>query len=293
MSPYQCTLCPRRCRIPEGGRGFCRARGVRDGQVVPLFHGVISSLALDPIEKKPLHRFHPGASILSVGSYGCNLDCRFCQNCEISRDFSLEEARKSRHMTIPELVRLAESLAGRGNIGLAYTYNEPLVGIEFVRDASAAIRAAGMQNVLVTAAYLEPDRFREAIRCIDAANIDVKAFRDAFYQEACRTPRPDAGSPDPAPDALQTVMTNVEIAVREGVHVEVTCLVVPGLNDHTDEIGEMARWLAGLDRRIPLHITRFFPRRLEIDRAPTPVHTLVELALEARKYLPDIRVGNV
>lgn len=283
MNLHECPLCPRRCAIPEGGAGFCRARGVRDGRVVPLFPGRISSLALDPIEKKPLARFHPGSTVLSAGFWGCNLDCRFCQNASIARDFAPEEPAASREATPEELAAAALSLVPRRNLGLAYTYSEPLVHYEFVRDCARAVRTAGLKNVLVTNGYLSPDPFDALLPLIDAANVDVKGFTEEYYAGLCGG----------APGTLACVMRNVESAVRKGVHVEVTYLVLDGANDDDGTAYGIARWLADLRRDIPLHVARSFPRRYDLDRAPTPEATLRRLAAQARRCLDEVLVGNI
>ncbi len=300
MNLRTCPLCPRRCPIPEGGTGFCRARGVRDGQVVPLHYGRLSSLALDPIEKKPLAHFHPGSTILSVGTYGCNLDCVFCQNASISRDFEPQEPDAARSATPAELAGLAREMVPRANLGLAYTYNEPLVNYEFVRDAAREIRKAGLLNVLVSNAYLCPEPFDALLPLVDAANFDVKSFSEGYYRDLCGAP--DLLGPGDAPEpaagcagrgALACVMRNVESAVRHGVHVEVTYLVLDGANDDDAQVREAAKWLASLGRGIPLHITRSFPRRFDQDRSPTPAETLLRLAAEARNLLDEVHVGNI
>ena len=304
MNLHECPLCPRRCSMPEGGTGFCRARGVRDGRVVPLHYGRISSIALDPVEKKPLAHFHPGSTVLSVGAFGCNLDCRFCQNAAISRDFRPREALEARTATPQELVDMAVSMVSKDNLGLAYTYNEPLVNYEFVRDTARAIHTAGLLNVLVTNAYLCPDPFDALLPLIDAANIDVKSFSEGFYQDLCAAPPPcvhEAGA-DREPlhradcsgsGALACVMRNLESAVRHGVHVEATYLVLDEANDEDEAVYRLGKWLAGIRRSIPLHITRSFPRRFDLERAPTPVTTLHRLADAARRSLDEVHVGNI
>lgn len=304
MNLHDCVLCPRRCSIPEGGTGFCRARGVHNGKVVPLHYGRVSSLALDPIEKKPLAHFHPGSTILSVGTFGCNLDCSFCQNASISRDFRPRDALEARTSTPQELVDTAISLVPRGNLGLAYTYNEPLVNYEFVRDTARAVHTAGLLNVLVTNAYLCPDPFDALLPLIDAANIDVKSFSESFYKDLCGAPPPcvhGVGAGREASHradcdgsgALACVMRNLESAVRHGVHVEATYLVLDGANDDDESVHQLGRWLAGIRRSIPLHLTRSFPRRFDVDRTPTPAATLHRLAEQARRSLDEVHVGNI
>lgn len=213
--------------------------------------------------------------ILSVGSFGCNMDCPFCQNYEIvgaGEDFPSESVTPRR------LAELAEGLKTRGNIGLAYTYNEPLVGWEFVRDCAAEIRARGMKNVLVTNGTAEPEIQRELLPLIDAYNIDLKGFTEEWYGKL-------GGD-------LETAK-NFIAAAAGAAHVELTTLIVPGENDGEDEMRALSSWVASLDMRIPLHVTRFFPRRLMTDRPPTPKETLFRLAEIAREKLETVIVGNV
>ena len=270
----KCDICFHHCELDEGRTGLCRARANRGGQIVPLNYGRLTSLALDPIEKKPLRRFHPGGLVLSLGSFGCNLRCPFCQNAEISmagaefpaRDYSPEA-----------LVQLALALRPRGNLGLAYTYNEPLVGYEFVRDCAAMVREAGMFNVLVTNGTIEEAPWRALLPLIDAVNIDLKGFTEVWYRRL-------GGD-------LETVKRSIALAA-EACHLEVTTLVVPGCNDGEDELRALSGWLASLSPDIPLHISRFFPRHRMNDLPPTPVDTVYRLAAVARERLRYVYTGN-
>lgn len=270
----KCVICFHHCELDEGRTGLCRARANRGGQIVPLNYGRLTSLALDPIEKKPLRRFHPGGLVLSLGSFGCNLRCPFCQNAEISmagaefpaRDYSPEA-----------LVQLALALRPRGNLGLAYTYNEPLVGYEFVRDCAALVREAGMFNVLVTNGTIEEAPWRALLPLIDAVNIDLKGFTEEWYRRL-------GGD-------LETVKRSIALAA-EACHLEVTTLVVPGCNDGEDELRALSGWLASLSPDIPLHISRFFPRHRMNDLPPTPVDTVYRLAAVARERLRYVYTGN-
>lgn len=270
-----CELCFHHCDLSEGQTGFCRARACRDGVIVPLNYGKLTSLALDPIEKKPLRRFHPGSLILSVGSFGCNLRCPFCQNHQISMAGAggIETAEVS-----PEsLADKAQALRRRGNIGVAYTYNEPLVGYEYVRDCAALVHERGMVNVLVTNGTIEEAPWRALLPLIDTANIDLKGFSPEWYRKL-------GGD-------LETVKRSISLAA-ERCHVEVTTLLVPGGNDGVEEIRVLAQWLASVDRSIPLHLSRYFPRYRMTDRPPTPVERVYRLADVAREYLPFVYTGN-
>ncbi len=284
----KCSVCFRHCEIEEGKRGFCGARGVIEGRVVPLNYGKITSLALDPIEKKPLNRFHPGSYILSAGSYGCNLRCPFCQNYEISwSDEAFEFERTAEYLSPGELADIALKNKKRGNIGVAFTYNEPLIGYEYILDTAKLVRKNGMFNVLVTNGTAEPEVLDELLPYIDAMNIDLKGFSDEYYAKTL------GGS-------LDMVKKFIEKAVT-GCHVELTTLVVTNENDSPEEMREISSYIAGLKGKdgnvtgaeIPLHISRFFPRFNMTDRPPTDVKRLYELADIAREKLKFVYLGNV
>lgn len=270
-----CELCFHRCDLAEGQAGLCRARGRRGGEIVPLSYGKLTSLALDPIEKKPLRRFHPGSLILSVGSFGCNLRCPFCQNHEIS--MAGEHQLQTAEVSPDRLAAQAAELIPLGNIGVAYTYNEPLTGYEYVRDCAALVHERGMVNVLVTNGTVSEAPWRALLPLIDAANIDLKGFTAPWYRRL-------GGD-------LETVKRSIALAA-ERCHVEVTTLLIPGENDSPAEIRALARWLAGVDPGIPLHLSRFFPRYRMADRPPTPVERVYALAEEARAHLRYVYTGN-
>ena len=282
-----CDVCFRHCRLTEGQLGFCGARVCKDGQIQPYHYGRVSGLALDPIEKKPLSRFCPGSMILSVGSFGCNLHCPFCQNHDISWS---EEARhyagSAKCISPGELADLAVSLRSRGNIGLAFTYNEPLCSYEFVRDTAKLVKEKGMKTVLVTNGTAELKIFNELTPWIDAMNIDLKGFTDRYYEEVLCGNR-------------QQVMDFIREAVMH-CHVELTTLIVPGENDAEEEMMALSSWIAGIKdahgetvgQEIPLHISRFFPRFLMTDREATDVSLVYRLADVARKNLRYVYTGN-
>ena len=298
----RCSVCFRHCDIPESGLGFCGARTCRDGKVTAANYGRITSLALDPIEKKPLAQFHPGSMIVSAGSYGCNLRCPFCQNYQISwsdEAFSYAEEehngtegdRRGRHRTAEyispeELTAIAASCRDRGNKGVAFTYNEPLIGYEYIRDTARLVHEAGMMNVIVTNGTASLDVLHELAPYIDAMNIDLKGFTDRYYNEVLGGSR-------------QMVMDFIAEAVKH-CHVELTTLIVPGENDSEEEMREMTAWIASLTdadgktagRRIPLHISRFFPRFHMTDRDATDVRRVYRLAEVAREQLEYVYTGN-
>lgn len=267
-------------------------------------------MALDPIEKKPLRRFYPGCRILSVGSFGCNFACPFCQNYQISMAGGgaceeSEAAVASGHnaagrvsaasgqdaackaavvpgvctefMTPEQLVARAVSLEARGNIGLAYTYNEPLIGYEFVRDCAMLARERGLKNVVVTNGSLNVDILDTLLPCIDAFNVDLKGFTDDFYRKI-------GGS-------FNDVQRFICRAAKES-HVEVTTLIIPGENDTEAEMSALSGWLAGISADIVLHVSRFFPCYKMADRPPTPVGTVYRLVEVARKNLRYVYTGN-
>ena len=281
MNQARCNVCFRACLLTEGQTGACFARGNRDGNIVPLTYGLLTSLALDPIEKKPLNRFYPGSMVLSAGSFGCNLKCVFCQNHEISQ-MRLPDSTAAETYSPQELCDLAVRVRDRGNIGVAYTYNEPLVGYEFVRDTARLVHAAGMKNVLVTAGCVSQEVLHEILPYIDAMNIDLKSFRPDFYRNLCQG------------DAEMTKAFIAEAV--EQCHVEVTTLVIPGENDTEEEIREISSWIASLNggkgREIPYHISRFFPRYRMTDRPPTDVSLIYRLADAARAHLSYVYTGN-
>ena len=279
MSRVTCDVCPRRCALAPGATGACRARANVDGAVTPVGYGRITSLAMDPVEKKPLARWRPGSKVLSLGGYGCNLHCAWCQNYEISQAGEHDVAWRT--MTPQELVDLAVRARREDErvAGIAYTYNEPLVCWEYVRDAGVLAHEAGLANALVTAGCVNEPVARAVAPLMDAVNIDLKAFREETYRSL-------GGE-------LSCVRETIRMfAAEPSCHVEVTTLVVPGVNDTPEEMDKIAAWLASVDAGIVLHVTRFFPRWQMRDRGPTPVQTVYALADVARAHLPQVFTGN-
>ena len=278
-----CEVCFRHCDIAEGKTGACRARGCIDGKVVPLNYGRYTALALDPIEKKPLSRFCPGSYILSYGSYGCNLFCPFCQNCDISRS----DGSEFEDVITPEkLAELAGKYKVRGNIGIAFTYNEPLVCPEFIEDTAKLVKERGMKNVIVTNGTADLPVLEKLIPYIDAMNVDIKSFSETTYREVL------GGD-------LNMTRAFIERAVKD-CHVELTMLIVPCMNDSEEEMRELTDWISGLTdknsntigNKIPLHISRFFPRYKMTDRPATDVGKIYSLADIAREKLKYVYTGN-
>ncbi len=283
----RCNVCFRHCELPEGQTGFCGARKTSGGIVRPVFYSRVSSLALDPIEKKPLARFHPGSMILSAGSLGCNLHCPFCQNHAIAQQireggFSVP----TEEITPEELAEVAVRCRSRGNIGLAFTYNEPLVCWEYVRDTAKTVHERGMLNVLVTNGCAETGILDQLSPYIDAMNIDLKGFTDRYYRETLGGDR-------------RMVMDFIREAVQR-CHVELTTLIVPGENDSESEMRELSQWVAGLKNvsggrqgtDIPLHISRFFPRYRMREKNPTEIRKIRELVRTAAENLRHVYSGN-
>ena len=278
-----CSVCFRHCKIEDGQIGFCGGRTAKDGQTAAYNYGRITSLALDPIEKKPLSRFHPGSRILSAGSFGCNLRCPFCQNYEISWSRqAMRYAEKAETLSPEELADLAEQLKARGNIGIAFTYNEPLIGYEFVRDTAKLAHERGLKNVLVTNGTATLSVLEELKPYVDAMNIDLKGFTDRYYSEVLGGDR-------------KMVMDFIETAAGF-CHVELTTLIVPGENDSEEEMRELSAWVSRLrnpdGESIPLHVSRFFQRFHMQDRGPTDVRIVYRLAQVARENLEYVYTGN-
>jgi len=269
-----CKVCPRLCKIPPGKRGFCRVRENRDGVLYAVNYGQCSARALDPIEKKPLYHFHPGSLILSLGTVGCNLHCGFCQNWQIAH-----ESPPTVYLAPEQAVELARQQKEDGYpcVGLAYTYSEPFMWYEYVYDTAILARRAGLKNVLVTNGYINEEPLLALLPYIDAMNIDVKAFTDDFYQTNC------AGRLDP-------VLRTVETAAKH-CHVEITTLLVTGLNDSAEEVERLTDWLAALDPEIPLHFSRYFPN-YKMTLPPTSLQSLSRARETALKKLRYVYIGN-
>jgi pyruvate formate lyase activating enzyme len=269
----RCGLCPNDCVIPDGGRGSCQVRANRGGVLVAENYGRVAAASLDPIEKKPLYHFHPGSLVYSLGSPGCNLHCRYCQNWRYS-----QAQEPADPLSPSEAVERALAARRRdpGVVGLCYTYTDPIIWFEYVLDTARLARQVGLVNVLKTNGYVNPEPLAELLEVADALNVDVKAFSEPFYRQVC-----GAG--------LAPVLRTVEAAVRAGRHVEVTALLVPGRNDSPAEVDALAGWLAALGESIPLHLARFFPN-YRMEGAPTSVASLESARDTARRHLRHVYI---
>ncbi len=275
-SKVQCQLCPHYCILKTDQYGKCHVRVNRDGKLVTENFGVLSAVATDPLEKKPLYHFYPGRSILSIGSYGCNMSCDFCQNSEISQVCQGILAN-SPFRDPGDLVQKAE--LHRDNIGLAYTYNEPVIFYEFMLECARQVRERGMKNVMVTNGYINREPLEMLLPLMDALNVDLKAFSNRFYVR--RT-----GS------RLQPVLDTISRIVSNGTHLELTFLIIPGYNDNDQEWKEMISWISdhcGTDTI--LHVSRYFPRH-RMNNPPTPLKTIERFVAMAREKIRYVYPGN-
>lgn len=270
----RCQLCPHGCRIAEGEVGLCRVRKNVGGTLFSTNYGRISAAHLDPIEKKPLFHFYPGSLILSLGTVGCNLACSFCQNWAIGHTGDTAGTR-----SLPPEGAVAMAQAEPGNIGLAYTYNEPFIWYEYVLETAELAKAEGLRNVLVTNGYVQEEPLRRLMPLIGAMNVDVKSMNDKFYRELCR------GQSRPP-------RRTVEIAKEYDCVVEVTNLVIPNWNDSETDLRALVDWVASVDPEMPLHFSRYRPDH-QLREPPTPADTLLRAREMARERLSYVYIGNL
>ena len=269
-----CGLCPHACRIAEGKTGICRVRKNVGGTLRSLNYAQVTSVALDPIEKKPLYHFYPGSQVLSLGTFGCNLSCRFCQNWQISQG-----SPPTQTLSPEAAVQAALKAGDRGNIGLAYTYSEPIVWFEYVMDTAKLAREHGLKNVLVTNGMIEEEPLEELLPLVDAMNVDIKSMDDDFYRRLCGMPSGAA--------ARRTVERGFG-----RVSVEITNLLVTGDNDREDQVRALVDWAAAVSPSLPLHISRYHPS-YQHNAPPTPVDRLEMAVRIAREKLSYVYAGNV
>ncbi|MBQ6664758.1 MAG: AmmeMemoRadiSam system radical SAM enzyme [Synergistaceae bacterium] len=268
-----CFLCFRNCKIEEGGSGACGVRFNENGVLISPHLGKFCACAVDPIEKKPLYHWRPGTFIYSLGSVGCTMNCPFCQNHRIARPEKLIPL--TQEIAPYELVKNVESL---GLNSVAFTYNEPTLQAEYICDSAPLLHENGIVIVLVTNGAMSNEAASELISCIDAANIDIKAFSDEAYKIL-------GGN-------LETVKNNIKAFIKAGIHTELTHLVVPGINDNMDYFADMVDWIAGFSRDVPLHISRYFPAR-NYREPPTNLEILYSMASIAKGKLKYVHLGNI
>ena len=263
-----CLLCPHHCRLKPGQKGRCHVRGNREGEIVSLTYGELAAWHLDPIEKKPLFHFYPGSEIFSVAGYGCNLTCNFCQNHEISQTHQV-----GKRVTPVELAEMTND-----SLGICFTYSEPSVWFEMIRDTVPLIKEKGGKVVFVSNGMIEADFLEQLIPWLDAVNIDIKGFREDFYQDYCG-------------GKLSWVLETVQ-RLSSRVHIEITTLIIPGANDDPSEIRALAKWLEKLGSPIAWHLSRYFPAYRSSIPATNP-ETLLRLGEIAKDFLPYVYLGNV
>jgi len=268
----KCNLCSRRCLILDGKRGFCGVRENREGVLYSLVYGRCASWAIDKIEKKPFYHFFPGTDSFSFATVGCNFRCLHCQNWEISQAKEIF----GEELSPQQIVQLAKRYRCHG---IAYTYTEPTIFFEYAYDTAELARKEGLYNVFVTNGYMTPETIKE-MKNIDASRIDLKSMNDKFYREICSA-------------TLEPVLNSIKLLHKKG-HIEIINLVIPTKNDSDEELKELAKWVAELDKDIPLHFTAFYPANKMLDVPPTPLKTLEK----ARKIAMEegvryVYTGNV
>jgi len=276
-SAVQCSLCAHNCRIKEGKTGFCGVRKNENGRLSSFIYGSCSSMAVDPVEKKPFYHFYPGSKVFSVGTVGCNFKCLHCQNHDISTaDTSFPSIRD---ISPEESVRLAKEDDCQG---IAFTYNEPSIWYEFTLDSARLAKKNGLYTCYVTNGYISKEPLQEISPFLDAMNIDVKGFTEAFYKKVCKA-------------SLQPVLDTCVLSKKLGIHIELTYLVIPGYNDSLDEIKSFCNWVVEkLGDEIPVHFSRFHPDHNMTNVPATPMKTMENVYEIARKTgLGFVYLGNV
>lgn len=273
----QCTLCPHNCIVKEGKSGICRVRINHGGKLISEVNGYVSSIHFDPIEKKPLYHFKPGSTILSLGTYGCNLRCFFCQNCSISQTAAKPELFRQ-YFTPQQIISLA--LKQPGNIGIAFTYNEPVVWFEYMFDIARLAKQADLKTVMVTNGFINKEPLSALLEYIDAFSVDLKAFDEEFYTKVTSS-------------KLEPVKETLKQINRAGKHLEVVNLVIPGLNDDETTFAAMTRWIASeLGQETVFHISRYFPN-YKLTTEATSISSISKLKHLAEKELSYVYAGNI
>lgn len=270
----ECLLCPHLCRLAKGKTGICGVRKNTGDKIELLTYGIISGFALDPVEKKPLYHFFPGTRILSIGSWGCNMRCDFCQNYHISQT----DPETEMNPVLPEEI-VKRAISANNNIGIAFTYNEPVIWYEYVKDVAEAAKKEGLYTAMVTNGFVAEKPLNDYLGFIDAFNVDLKAFNNGFYKKITGA-------------EIDPVKKTMKIISRAEKHLEITTLVIPGLNDLPAEMESEVKWIAGeLGKNVPFHLSRYFPMYKRKDPV-TPDKKLVELYEIAIKHLDFVYLGN-
>ncbi len=278
----QCIACSHRCIIDEGKTGICGVRKNINGKLYLLVYGRVIAKHVDPIEKKPLYHFLPRTSAFSIGTFGCNFRCSFCQNYDISQFKDLygevdDEQFFGEKITPKQIVNEAINLNCKS---IAYTYNEPTIFIEFAHDTAKLAKQKSLKNILVTNGYMTKETLDYILPYIDAMNIDLKSFNEKFYEKICKA-------------KLKPVLETIKIAKQKNIHIEITTLIVPGENDSEKELTQIAKFISKIDKKIPWHISRFFPMYKMQYKSPTPYEKLKQAYEIGKKYLDYVYMGNV
>jgi len=269
----RCLACSHKCLIGEGKMGICGVRKNIEGKLFLLVYGKVAAMNVDPIEKKPIYHFLPGTKTFSIGMVGCNFKCAWCQNFDIS------QARKifGEDISAEQVVNMTIKTECKS---IAYTYNEPAIFVEFVKDCAVFARKKGLKNILVTNGYFTKESFSFVKDHVDAVNIDLKSFNEKNYNRYCGA-------------KLQPVLDNIRWFYDAGIHVEITTLIIPGLNDSSMELEKIAKFISVIDKNIPWHILRFFPMYQMKDKEITPIETLKKAEKIGKKYLKYVHVENL
>jgi pyruvate formate lyase activating enzyme len=265
----RCELCPHNCKIAENKTGICQVRKNFDGKLYSLNYGKVSSLGLDPVEKKPLYHFYPQSEVLSFGSWGCNMSCVFCQNWQIS-----QQKPQLRDLKPVEVVELALE---KGVDLLAYTYSEPTIFYEYMLETAEIASKEGLKNIMVSNGFINQKPLEELIPYLDAANIDLKAFNNDFYKKQCN-------------GGLEAVKRTIKTLAGE-VHLEVTTLIITDLNDDLEELESLFSWLAEINSELPLHLSRYHPA-YKLNNPPTNLNLMKKASKKAKEYLEHVYLGN-
>ncbi len=269
----RCRLCPHNCTIKEGKSGMCGVREVEDGKLWAINYGEISALSLDPIEKKPLFHYKPSSEIFSIGSFGCNFTCGFCQNYAIA-----QFRPRTEYISVDEIIERAIEYKSQDNIGIAFTYNEPMMYYEYMLDVAKRCKSVGLDVVVVTNGFINEEPLKQLLPFVDAMNIDLKSFSEDFYRQEC------SGN-------LEDILRTIEIASQK-CHVELTTLLITDHNDTEQEVRKIGAFIASVDKNIPLHLSRYYPT-YKFKEEATNIEKVKKLAEIAREYLNYVYVGNI